>query len=510
MQKSQETSVIIIGGGPTGLSLALGLAKYHIKSILLEKKSSISEHSKAPVIHQRTREIFEQWGLGEQFLSRGNLLRELELKTAKNEKTLFHLDFKLLSNEAKQPGMLILKQSETEKILLEAVKGSGFCEVRFDTTAFFLKEVNGGVEAGAKNEDGEYRISGKYVVGCDGASGFTRQALGLSFPGKTYDVRTVLADVNINDKRNELHWPRIHNAKGEITVAIKIDQELWRLIHLETNSDNARSKEKISEEEINQWVINTLGEGSFKKVWESPFEIHRRSSPRFKVGRTLLAGDSAHVHSPVGAQGMNAGIQDAHNLAWKLATVLRGGNEWRLLHSYETERKEAVVEKVSGYTDLMTRSFLQVPFPIRNVSFFLLRKITSVPGLREKFLRRITMINLRYTNSEITDPLILSAGKRLPNIEIFSPDSVRWRLYDLLTLEILILIIGNPKLKKQFPHQIASLTIGDSNYRDPSQKLKKLLGHENGFILVRPDMHIGWAGTSIIQLNIAVNKISAG
>lgn len=508
MREIQETPVIIIGGGPTGLSLALGLGKYGIKSILLEKNAEISEHSKAPVIHQRTREIFDQWGIGNKFLAAGNLISQLEVKTSNNEKTLFTLDFNLLQEEAHNPGMLILKQSETEKILLETVSESGLCDLRFSTTAISLKEKEDIVLVKALNNDGEYYLSAKYVIGCDGASGSVREALKLPFPGKTYPVRTVLADVSISDKRNEQTWPRFYNGKGEITVAIKITQNIWRLIHLETGQDPQKNDEEIKDEEIGRWVQDTLGDGSFKKVWASPFKIHRRSSPRFKVGKVFLAGDAAHIHSPVGGQGMNAGIQDAHNLAWKLAAVINGGNAWRLLDSYETERKEAVVDKVSGYTDLITRSFLQAPLPVRISSFFILRKILSLPVLREKFLRRTTMINLGYSNSEITDPGVRSAGMRLPNVQLFTPDSEKIRIYDLMPLGPFLLQIGNAEIKNRLLDHIPSISIGPLNYIDLSEKLKKLLGKSKGFILVRPDMHIAWTGTSVIKLIHAVNKIS--
>lgn len=508
MVQAQEIPVLIIGGGPTGLSLALGLSKYGIKSLLVEKKADISEHSKAPVVHQRTREIFDQWGIGFSFLSKGNLITCPEVLDVNDGKTLFSLDFNLLKEEANNPGMLILKQSETEKILLNAVLELGNCEVRFSTTAVSIKERENIVEVMLVDNEGEQIIKSTYVVGCDGASGFVRESLNLSFPGKTYPVRTVLADVSLNDGRDARAWPRFYNGKNEITLGIKISPGLWRLIHLEQDSDPEKDR-KVKDVEIHEWVKKTLGEGPYQNVWASPFSIHKRSSPRFKVGRVFLAGDAAHIHSPVGGQGMNAGIQDAHNLAWKLAAVLNGGNEWRLLNSYETERKEAVVDKVSGYTDLMTRSFLQAPLLMRNVSFFLLRKILSIPGLREKFLRRTTMINLGYTNSEITDPRIPSAGMRLPNVELRTPDLRKVRLYDLMPIGILILKIGSPEIKFQIPEEIPLITIGELDYLDPSGKLKKLSGNKNGFILVRPDMHISWTGTSGNGLIAAVRKISA-
>lgn len=499
-----QPQVVIVGAGPTGLSLALGLSRYKIHTLLIEKNPGISEHSRAPVIHQRTREILEQWGVGANFLKKGIFLDQIEIHEAVKEKILFSFNFNELKDEAHLPGMLIIKQSVTEEILLEAVKESGYCECLFSTELTKITPEKENIALEILSEGSNRELHTLYVVGCDGASSFVRNTLDLSFKGKTYKVRTVLADIEIKDRRDSLSWPRIYNGQREITMGIKIAPSLWRLIHLEAGISKSykTKKDDISKSEIERWMKDVLGEGEFEVVWASPFQIHRRSSPKFRKGYILLAGDAAHIHSPVGAQGMNAGIQDAHNLAWKLSAVIKGGNPWRLLDSYETERREAVVDKVSSYTDFMTRAFLQAPLFIRKTSFLMLRRALAYSFVRKKILRRISMIHLGYTKSEILGKSRGAAGKRLPNIILYSPQGKSLRLYDLLSLGPVIIRLNSTKKFKEIP----VIEIGENSYRDPGGVLKKFSGIDKGYILVRPDLHIAWAGTSSNRLKKVMKR----
>jgi hypothetical protein len=247
-------------------------------------------------------------------------------------------------------------------------------------------------------------------------------------------------------------------------------------------------------------VTDVLGPGPVETVWASRFRIHRRASPRFRVGRVFLAGDAAHVHSPAGGLGMNAGIQDAHNLAWKLAVALRGGDVDRLLDSFDVERRAVVVGSVSRYTDFITRAVLQTPAPVRALGILAWRLGLRVPPVRTAALRRATMIDLDYPASPILDPDERAAGLRLPNPPLRSRDGSEVRLYDLLPYRSVLLEIGRHRdapdsgLTPPPPLPVEDvIRIGPGARTDPTGVLRDLLGAQSGWILVRPDAHVAWA-----------------
>lgn len=355
----------------------------------------------------------------------------------------------------------------------------------------------------------ERTVEAGFVVGCDGAGSFVRDALGLPFDGRTYAIRPMLADIHVGDLRDALPWPRLRNAAGGLTFTFRLRPGLWRIVRLERGDPDR--PDDVPQEEINDRVTDVLGPGPVETIWASRFRIHRRASPRFRVGHVLLAGDAAHVHSPAGGLGMNAGIQDAHNLAWKLAAALRGGDVDRLLDSYDVERRAVVVGSVSRYTDLITRAVLQTPAPVRAVGFLAWRLALRFPPVRTAALRRATMIDLDYPASPILDPDERGAGVRLPNAPLRSGDGSEVRLYDLLPYRPALLEIGRhrdapdpgltPPPALPVEHVIR---IGPGARTDPTGALRDLLGGRSGWILVRPDAHVAWARDDLEGIGEAV------
>jgi 2-polyprenyl-6-methoxyphenol hydroxylase-like FAD-dependent oxidoreductase len=440
----------------------------------------------------RTREVFRQWGIEPRLVDAGVLLESVTVHSAApGGAPLASIDFSPLADEADRPGLLVLEQGETERLLLEAVGESGMCDVRFGAEAVALAPGPEGVRLTIREGEAERSLEGAFVVGCDGAGSFVRGALGLPFEGHTYALRPMLADVRLADARDALPWPRLRGIRGGVTAALRLRKGLWRIISLQ--GADAPGDEQVAASEVEQRVREALGEGAVEIVWASRFRIHLRSSPRFRVGRVLLAGDAAHIHSPVGGLGMNAGIQDAHNLAWKLAFALRGGDPERLLASYEVERRAVTVEGVSRYADFLTRTFLQTPPPLRAAAFLLLRLGLALPPLRRRMLRRTTMIDLDCPASPLLDARERAAGVRLPNLELRSPEGAVSRLHDLLPAAPVILDIAE---ERPFAARLPLPTvicIGPGGHRDRSGRLRGLLGHRDGWILVRPDGHIAWA-----------------
>jgi 2-polyprenyl-6-methoxyphenol hydroxylase-like FAD-dependent oxidoreductase len=488
---AQPAPVAIVGAGPVGLSLALGLARQGVPSVLLERHGSVSERSKAPAIHVRTREIFRLWRVEDRFVNAGFLAPSLTLHSVvPSEKPLYTIDFSGLVPEAERPGLLLLEQGETEKLLLQAVRETGLCDVRFGHEATGLEQQAGGVRLTVREAREEYVITAAYVVGCDGAGSFVRETLDLPFDGMTYSLHPMLADVRVDDDRNDLPWPRLWNGARQLAFAVRLPSGLWRLVAIARDAPTGEGE--IAPEEVLACVRTLLGNGSAEIVWSSRFSIHKRSSPRFRVGRVLLAGDAAHVHSPAGGFGMNGGIHDAHNLAWKIAAVLAGGDEDRLLESYDIERRAVIVERVSRASNVLTRTVLDVPASVRRVAFFAFRMAMRVAPIRSRMLRRIAMLDLDYPASPLLDPRDRASGKRLPNPLLRAPDGTRVRLYHLLSDEATLLDVSQDRRSPAIL-PLATLHIGQGGYADTSGLLRELLGGRDGWILVRPDAHIAWA-----------------
>jgi 2-polyprenyl-6-methoxyphenol hydroxylase-like FAD-dependent oxidoreductase len=504
-----QTPVAIVGAGPVGLSLALGLARQGVSSTLLERKPSTSQRSKAPALHIRTREIFQQWGIEERILASGELLEKLTMYNPEGE-PLLSFDFSELDIEADRPGFLFLEQGQTEKLLLEALEETGLCDIRFDAEVVGLVQGRSGVRLTYRQNGEEHRVLAQYAAGCDGASSFVRKALGLAFDGITYSIRPMLADVRIEDERDALPWPRLHNQRGGITSALRLQPHHWRIIHLDTQAaadDSAPEEETVSAAEVNGLVNQVLGEGPLEVLWGSRFRMHRRSASRYRLGRVLLAGDAAHVHPPTGGQGMNSGIQDADNLAWKLANVLtRGGDADLLLNSYEIERKGVVAGDVSGYTDFLTKAFLQTPLPLRSAAFLMLRFMLNIAPLRKSSLQRATMIDLKLPGSPLINPDENLAGVRMPNPLLISPDGEETRLYDLLPYGAALIALSKDDVDIMSLPVAAVIQITPGAFRDTGEVLREYTGGKDGYILVRPDGYVAWAKTDAVGIDFAVRQ----
>lgn len=476
-----------------GLALALGLARLGVASIVLERNGGLSRHSKAPGIHQRTREIFRYWDVDGPMLEHGRLLETITLlATGRPDTVAAKADFSPLLGEADRPGLLLLEQAVTECILYEQLRRTNLSAVRFETEVEELVQSPDGVTLRCQAGGQKITVRGAFAVGCDGARSFMRQALEIPFAGITYSIRPLLADVRLDPSEPPRAAPRIWNDAGGLTAAIHLPGGLWRIIRMERGDPD--EEEDVPEYEVRRHVRNVLGTAACTVEWSSRFRIHRRAAERFVVGRVALAGDAAHIHSPAGGLGMNLGIQDAHNLAWKLHAALLCGDHETLLRSYDIERRAAVGHEVSRYADALTRIFLQSPAWLRRMAFGLLNRALKFPLTRSRMLRRISMIDLGYRDSPILGRDHRANGQRLPNVLLQRSDGSTVRLYDLMEYETTLIGVGNASPIAPEQSGCAVISLNRSEFADRSGRLARLLGSQDGWILVRPDHHIAWLG----------------
>lgn len=336
--------VLIVGAGPTGLSLALGLARSGAGSVVLERKRQLDSHSRATLILPRTLEIFFQWGLLEAFLREGNRVPHIRLRLAPTGKQIVHFDFTDLMNNTPIPFALALSQDRTGRLLLDAVTETGMVDVRFDTEVLGWEEVVTGIKLHAKSPKGELDFLADYLVGADGAHSLVRGKLGLELEGKTYPTRALLADVRLPPEADQTEfWPALLD-EG-LVVGIRFGPSIFRVV---ADAVDESVDEHTIDKHVDQLVRRLFGVSAAETIWRKTYHKHRRCVPKFRVGRVLLAGDAAHLNSLAGGQGMNSSIQDVHNLAWKLAlaTTEPEANIDALLDSYAQERRGYVEDEV--------------------------------------------------------------------------------------------------------------------------------------------------------------------
>jgi len=378
--------VVVVGAGPVGLSLALGLARQGRRVLVLEKEARTAEHSRAPAIWPATQEIFETLGVIDVFLDEGTVVPELEVWDVDRKSVLLSASFEELADETPYPHLLIVPQSRTERLLLEALQKEASAEARFscEVTDVAQSSSNVDVRYRGSSGSGESTVAARFVAGCDGAHSAVREALGASFDGMTYKIQAALADVEV-DTSSEMRFPRL-TTRPRIAIGIRMKERLWRLILPFAESDRTPLGQRIDD------AVTSLFERDYRLVWQSEFRLHRRVSSKFSDGRVVLAGDAAHLNSPVGGQGMNAGIQDAALVIAAMNEALERDAETTLAE-FGRQRRTQIQRGVNRFTDWLTRAILLGDGRMLRPMFRLANGAMRVSKLRRRFLRRLMMLD---------------------------------------------------------------------------------------------------------------------
>lgn len=414
------STVVVAGAGPVGLAVATGLRHHGLEPIVLEAKPTPDPHSRAPGVLPRTLEVLRAWGLDEAFLAEGTFLRAPTVWSAGTEEPVVRVPLEELEDVTAYPGILVLPQDRTEALLAAHLDEHGV-DVRRGHRLVGFDAGKDGVRVHVEPRSGApYTLEAGWLVGCDGAHSRVREVLGWPLQGRTYAPRLLLADLRL-DGDPDFPWPRFAPGPG-VLAALRLRGPLWRVIAvLDAHEDPDAA---CVPEAIDERARRLFGDTPATTQWVSTFRIHCRTSPHFRAGRVLLAGDAAHINSPAGGQGMNAGIQDAHNLAWKLA---RGGEA--LVASYEVERRGAVLHDVDRYTDLLTRLGLAAPTWLQGWSASLLRSALGFPGTRRRLLLRAAMLDTRYRSAIVGGGRL--AGARAPDGDLRAWEGRTVRVHDL-------------------------------------------------------------------------------
>ncbi len=396
MSNGSNAAVLVVGAGPTGLMMALGLTLHRVPCRIIDKAAEPNDKSKAIAIHARTLEIFEGLGIADEVVQRGHQVRGMHL--AADGRDVIHVTFDRVPS--RYPYILTLAQSETERILQERLEGMGR-QVERQTELLAFSQNGNCVTATIRRPDGrEERLSTRFLIGCDGAHSTVRHVLAMPFEGAEYEELFLLADVQVSWQFADDEARSFLSSAGTAAF-FPMGQGRHRII-AEMAPDAVRSIEEPTLAEA-QVLIDRLAPAGTVLAdprWLAGFRIHRRKVANYRKGRVFLAGDAAHIHSPAWGQGMNTGIQDAHNLAWKLALVVGGASAPSLLDSFQAER-HAVAEQVLRTSDAITR-MITIRNPVaRAIRDCLIPAIASQGFIQRRFSRTIAEVSVNYRRSPI-------------------------------------------------------------------------------------------------------------
>ena len=492
--RSTKTDVIIIGAGPTGLALASQMIRHGVDFVIIDKNETTTPHSKAIGVQARTLEIYEQIGLADKLVEQGWKAERARVIVGGEVRGEIELG-EIGEGMSAYPFVLMLEQGRHEKILHDHIRANGK-EVRWLTELQSFMHDASGVTALLKNPDGSNEtIEAKYLVGADGAKSPVRHSLGMTFEGSTFERIFYVADVDID-------WDVPHNALTAVLMKDNLlaffpmtGEKQWRIVGT-FPEEFAKDEGDILYEEIEEKILlDTELKLDITKVnWFSTYKVHTRAVNKFSEGRCFLAGDSAHIHSPAGAQGMNTGIQDGYNLAWKLAMVLRGHAGAKLLDSYNEERLENAKELLKT-TDIFFNlaaspeplmSFLRIHiFPyIAGAAFKL--------GVVKRFIfPRISQIAINYRQSSLSehegdDGLDVKAGDRMPYFTVEGAsvyDKLREPKFHVLSFSDGQETVG--ELKGGFK------ALADHHQIPIYPRVAEVFGTDSSFnVLLRPDNYI--------------------
>ncbi|MFF4911013.1 FAD-dependent monooxygenase [Streptomyces sp. NPDC001260] len=401
---TMDTDVVIAGAGPTGLMLACELRLAGVDVVVAERLAERSGESRAGGIHSRTLEVLDQRGILDRFLDEG------ELQPVGHFSGLY-LDFD--ESESRHPYPLMILQSTIERLLEEWAVELGV-RVRRSSEVSGIRQDEEGVTVELGTDQGPATLRARYLVGCDGGRSTVRKLAGIDFPGTEATMTALIGDVELPDLPEDYVWVR-RTPVGDYS-AIAFEPGWHRVITSEFDRVDGRD-EPVTFERLKESLIRVAGTdfGMRNPRWVSRFNDAARQAARYREGRVLLAGDAAHIHFPAGGQGLNMGVQDAVNLGWKLASVVRGQAPETLLDSYHTER-HPVAERVLHNT--RAQSALVRPGPQTDALREVFSALMVFDDVNQYLRHLLTALDIRYP-IDGDHPLV---GRRVPDADLKSSE----------------------------------------------------------------------------------------
>jgi len=489
--RNRKTGVLIAGAGPTGLVLALWLARLKVHVRIIDKTAEPGTTSRALAVQARTLELYNQVGIADVVVERGRKAPAVNLWVA--GKQLAHAALGDIGDDlSPYPYALIFPQDEHERLLVDRLAQAGV-EVERRTELLGFEETPDAVIARLKRQDGtEETCEAAYIAGCDGAHSTVRETLKIGFPGGEYAHLFYVADVEASGAamNGEIHIG-LDVADFLAVFPLKADGRA-RLVG--TVRDEAeKQNESLGWDDVSKRVVEWMSIDVERVNWFSTYRVHHRVADHFRKGRAFLLGDAAHIHSPVGGQGMNTGIGDAVNLAWKLAAVLNGRANASLLDTYQPERI-AFARRLVKTTD---QAFTGVTSPgtiarrVRlNIVPLLIPLLFSSMTVRRLLFRTVSQTALNYRGSSLSEGRAgpVHGGDRLPWIKANLTGTGQDNFSSLTSLDWQVHVYGDaaPELKAVCDERKLPLHVFPWRAEMHPSGLRR-----NAIYMVRPDGYIG-------------------
>ncbi|MDP4097830.1 monooxygenase [Paenibacillus sp. P96] len=470
--------VIVIGGGPVGLTVAAELALADIKVCVIEQLKETTPYSKALTIHPRSLELLDMRGLKGRLLELGQ-----PLPTGHFAVLDTRLDFSALDSASNYT--LYLEQEHTEQMLEDWARSLGVDILR-EQRALRIEQHDERAEVLVSGRDGESLLTAQYVVGADGAGSTARKQAGIAFNGTDTTITAILGDVALNEP--PAGPVSSYNEKG-IVMIVPMTPPLYRVVVVDAARTGVPKEEPVTLDELCSSLQRIVGTdyGITDAHWLSRFGNATRQADRYREGRILLAGDAAHIHFPAGGQGMNVGLQEAFNLGWKLAAQIKGKAPDWLLDSYHEERypvNTALLRNTEVQTMLMESS------PKVKELRDLLSRMLQIPAANYIMAEQISAFHVRYA-PDANMPEHPLNGCRLADIQIKLSDGSIHRFYDYFHSGKFVLLhaVDEPSLQE------ACSGLDDQRVLVVQGEVEstKADWHNVHAALVRPDGYVAWA-----------------
>jgi 2-polyprenyl-6-methoxyphenol hydroxylase-like FAD-dependent oxidoreductase len=483
------SEVLIVGAGPTGLVLALWLTKLGVAVRIIDKTAGPGTTSRALAVQARTLELYGQLKLAHTLLERGHRVPGVNL-WARGERAA-RLDFESVGAQLTAYSFIeIFPQDQHERLLVERLEQLGV-SVQRGTELVGFSEEGTGIRASLRTaEGGEQSCEARFIAGCDGARSLVREISGAGFPGGTYRQVFYVADIEAAGPPadGELH---VDLDEADFLAVFPLDSSGRVRLVGAVRGERADRAEELTFADVSGRAMQNLKLEVSKVNWFSTYRVHHRVAEHFAAGRAFLLGDAAHIHSPVGGQGMNTGIGDAINLAWKLAAVLAGRAGDGLLGSYEVERS-AFARRLVATTDRVfsiasAEGSIADLVRTRLAPAVLSRAVTIEP-VREYLFRTVSQLTLNYRGMPLSAGAAgdVHGGDRLPWVADAAADnyaplnSMLWQVH----------VYGTAQLSLRAACAGQGLPLHEFAYTDAHEAAGL---RRDALYLMRPDTYVALA-----------------